>query len=224
MNWRNSNFQIVAFIVGKCHTADEAYRKLRLQILDRRKALEASNIALKKAELARLKALDVLNGQDTSAQDRLAAEITLSEIANEAQDLEPLIEGAKQELAFMGRLAELVQPYRKYKDLPDAEAFQATQREEWCLELIHRAQNFLYCAGTIPTDHFDTMRAHPDFGAIIAPAVDVMQKALRDRDLDKLKSFTVLPRFKAVLMDEKLLGPTPDLAALPASSIKYLGR
>ncbi len=224
MHWRNSNFQTVAFIIGKCHTADEAYRKLQLQILDRRKAIDAALISQKRAALATSKAQAVLRNFEASDDDKAEALITLEEIGQETASLRPILEEAQREELFMVRLAEYLLPFRKYKDLPDHEAFQLIQREEWCLELIHRAQNFLYCSGTIPTDHFDTMRAHPDFRTIIAPAVDAMQEAVRARNLEKLSTFTIQPAFKTALMNDGLLGPAPELSALPASSIKFLGR
>ena len=45
--------------------------------------------------------------------------------------------------------------------IPDDEAAQACQEEEWKLELMWRAENFLGSQGMIPHDHLATMRMHP---------------------------------------------------------------
>jgi hypothetical protein len=79
-----------------------------------------------------------------------------------------------------------IQPYRQYAHLPDAEAHEACQREEWRLELEARAQNYLLTAGTIPADHFATMRQHPDFSSHIMPAIHRTKALMNDGGADVL--------------------------------------
>ena len=76
-----------------------------------------------------------------------------------------------------------LEPQRKYAHLPLLEAAQAAQREEWLLDFERRTENFLLSKGTIPEDHLNAMRNHPDFETNIVPFIaDVLQKISMDKD------------------------------------------
>ena len=81
------------------------------------------------------------------------------------------VQAAQDELATIEKLMDELEPLRKYAHLPLLEASEASQRDEWLGELKRRAENFLVTCGTIPHDHFDTMRLHPDFDKEIAPFI-----------------------------------------------------
>ena len=75
--------------------------------------------------------------------------------------VEDLLRQAKDELAFLLNCKALLE--EQIGRIPDMSDYQNNQREEWKLELIHRAENMMLCTGTISPDHFVTMRMHPDF-------------------------------------------------------------
>lgn len=133
MYWRNSQFQIIYFILGTCHTADEAYRKARELLEEREMALGAQN---PNAVF------------DDSASGRNALNC---------------LEQCKRDIEFIKDAIARLEPHRKYGHLPDHEAFQLGQQEEWKLELKFRAENYLMSHGTIPADQLGAMRQHPEW-------------------------------------------------------------
>jgi hypothetical protein len=85
-------------------------------------------------------------------------------------------------------MAEL-EPFRKYAHLSILEATEASQRDEWLEELKTRAENFLVTQGTIPHDHLNTMRCHPDFKTHLVPHVsNLMVEMQKVRPMDVIKS------------------------------------
>jgi len=215
MHWKNSSFQVVAFIVGKCHTADEAKRKLLLLREERKQALDASKASGLRRQAQLLRAKKQLETAPDEA-DRLEAEATIYEIESSAEHVSACVDEAVREVEFIDSVLKTIEPYVKYAGMDEHEAFQAIQREEWCLELIQRAQNYLYTTGTIPTDHFATMRAHPDFMGLIRPIVGAMHEALLAKDINKLASYTVTPKFMSALVESKMFGPAPEAKKLLA--------
>ena len=183
-NRQNHDFQIVHFLVGACHTADGAYALL-CDLRDDRAD------ALKQAEAARLREqAKIIRAQRRIASDdkaeRLEGEADLAEIAGFAATVAKNIAAAKEELAFIQDCMKRIQPYRAFAHLPDAEAHEACQREEWRLELVARAQNYLLTTGSIPPDHFATMRQHPDFGASILPTIHQTKALMAEGKTDAL--------------------------------------
>ena len=103
--------------------------------------------------------------------ERLMAEADLIEWKSGESLLEMAIKGAEQELATIESIMTELEPQRKYGHLPLLEAASASQREEWLLEFKRRTENYLLSVGTIPEDHLNAMRNHPDFEAEIVPYV-----------------------------------------------------
>ena len=170
---QNSDFQTAFFIAGVCHTPDGAYSKLCDQREDRQRALIMAKTTSMRLE-AKLKRAYVV-GRDDSAES-LEAQADILE-----RDLllpfdQRAVAAAEEELAFIESCIEKLQPYRKYKHLPDPEAHELAQRDEWSLELIHRAENYMLTGHPIPPDQFAAMRAHPDFATTILPAIQETQQ------------------------------------------------
>jgi hypothetical protein len=180
MNWRNSNFQILYFIVGSCHTFDEAYRILRQLQEEREQALGASKVSKIKEKIKILNAKRKLESGDETL--RLEGEAELLEIEVSKKVVERCIKAAEQELDFINKLIDIIQPYRKYKDYPDEEAHQLCQREEWKLNLIEKARVMLLTSGTISYDHFLTMMRHPDFKTDIYPEIIRITENINNED------------------------------------------
>lgn len=179
MYWQNSRFQILAFIVGACHTWDEAYRVCKNQLAERERAIWYAETEGKISRLI---------GRDKSTLNP----IELTEIE--------CYEEALRERDFYKELIERIQPMRKYAHLPDHEAFQACQREEWCLKLMTRAENYLASQGFIPPDQLEAMRQHPDFETRIGPHIDMVKLEMRD-GLSRLPSRPV----RALLTSPEIL-------------------
>jgi len=179
MYWTNSNFQTKAFIAGKCHTADEAYRILCQQLEDRERALREAGFAAKEAELAIEELEEDIANAEGIAKRKL--ELKLERVCSE--DSSGVVEVAKIERDFIKSLITELEPLRKYKHLPDAEAHQAAQQEEWQLELCFRAENYLAASGTIPHDHLAAMRMHPEWSTKISPRLLEITEALSQKGL-----------------------------------------
>lgn len=171
-HWRNSIFQITHFLAGKCHTPDEAYRVLCQLHEERDLAVKNAEATELKQQAKRIRAERDLNSEDEAVV--LDARAIIKEMeAFENQTASCLID-AKYERDFIEKLISKIEPYRIFAYLPPHEAHQAAQWEEWKLELIWRAENYLLTSGSIPPDHFETMRLHPAFEESILPAIQGM--------------------------------------------------
>ena len=185
-NRRNHDFQIDAFLVGSCHTADGAYSLLCDLREDRRDALaqvEVSSLRTR-AKIARAER----NLQHSDPAERLEAQADIAEIRAIEETLNNNINAARAELAHIEACIAKIQPHRKFAHLPDPEAHEAAQREEWAREFVYRAENYLLTAGTIPHDHFASMRQHPDFQGFILPAIDGIKRMMDEGRIGDLLS------------------------------------
>jgi len=165
---QNHNFQIAYFLAGACHTADGAYALLQGLKEERLVAIKNYSVQELKDKAKIIRANKLLDGTE---DEKLDGEAELLEIENNKESGKVLYNAALDEMAFIEKCIAVVQPLRQYKDLPDSEAYEEAQREEWKLELIKRAENSILTTGTIPTDHYDTMRMHPDFITEILPSI-----------------------------------------------------
>ncbi|MGB9729816.1 MAG: hypothetical protein ACPL1B_08115 [Thermoprotei archaeon] len=177
---QNSNFQIVYFLIGSCHTPDAAYSLLCDLREERQMAIDNYKVQQLKNQAKRIRAERLLQSKDEAK--RLEGQAKLMELENNEKYGKVLYEAAVNELDFINKCIEKIQPLRKYKDLPDIEAHEAAQYEEWKLELIRRAENYLLTTGTIPPDQFDTMRMHPAFKKEILPKIKEMVEMLKTPD------------------------------------------
>lgn len=176
-NRNNTNFQIAHFIAGNHHTADAAYFALRNLEVERQRAVDGIPILELKWRAHRMKLEKKL--QSKLEYERIEAEAELQELELEIRNYLPLADSARAELAFIQDCIERIQPLRKYGHLPDIEAVEACQAEEWGLELQRRAENYLLTSGTIPHDHFNTMRLHPAFETQLLPHIEKIHKTLQ---------------------------------------------
>lgn len=176
-NRLNHDFQIIHFIAGSCHTPDGAYAILCDLKEDRENALKMFEASRLRQQARRLRAEARLN--DVEEAIRLEAQADLAEMAAMEETTHKNYEGAVAELKTIETCIRSLQPYRRYKHLPDSQAHEAAQTEEWKLELIHRATNCLLTTGTISTDHFATMRLHPAFQTEIWPAINEVRLLLQ---------------------------------------------
>lgn len=166
----NHDFQIAYFIAGSCHTPDAAYSILCDLKEDRENAINMFK-ASEKRELAKQLKINKLKAS-ADPEEVLEGEALELEMQAMAGTVARNLAAAKAELATIEKCIEKLQPLRVYAHLPDPEAHEAAQHDEWKLELIHRAQNSLLTVGHIAPDQFSTMRMHPAFKTEILPAIN----------------------------------------------------
>jgi hypothetical protein len=164
----NSDFQLRYFIAGSCYTPDGAWALLYAQRTSARsKVLDAEARALERVadglekDAALAGALtDIETLRARAAKMRFDAELDNFILSRQ---------GAEAELRTIETLMSELEPKRLFAHLPDLEAIEAAQREEWRLELMGRAENMVYGQKSIPYDHLHVMRMHPDFESKIMP-------------------------------------------------------
>lgn len=185
-NRQNSDFQIAHFLVGSCHTPDGAYALLCDLKEDRINALNQVKAGALKKKAKTMKYRAIMEDSTKEEWERIEAEAELAEMEGWAATEERNIRAAEAELATIEHCMAQVQPLRKFAHLPDPQAHQAAQQDEWREELIYRAENFMLTGGGIPPDHFATMRQHPDFAMVILPAVDQIKGMIEQGQADKV--------------------------------------
>ncbi len=126
-------------------------------------------------------AQETLLQSDIRQSVRLLAEADIAEAEADIPVWEMNLKAAEMELQDILDLMSELEPLRKYSHLPVLEATEACQREEWLLELQGRVENFLLSGGTIPADHLNTMRCHPDFETRLVPHIEKTMAALASR-------------------------------------------
>lgn len=181
MHWRNSNFQIKYFIAGSCHTPDEAYRKLMELKEEREMSLASAKAGKLKLDYDIAVAEKKLLSNDKL--EKMQGEYELAELKSHIKNTNDCVEQAKREYDYIISVIEEIKPFRKYSHLPDYEAFQIAQEEEWLLELKFRAENFLASIGTIPHDHLATMRMHPQWNSSLNPFIQELISNMKNNNI-----------------------------------------
>jgi hypothetical protein len=221
---QNSGFQLRHFLVGSCTTPDGAYVLMYGQLIDMQGKLRHAESQLK-ARQAKLKAAEAKEakanfeleqakdpGRAAPAHEVLQAEADALQAQADRLEIEADIptwdmnfEAAQAELADIEKLMLELKPRCKYAHLPILEMSEKSQEEEWLGELKQRAENFLLTAGTIPHDHFQTMRMHPQFKTHLVPHIQIMH--------DKIN--TIGARYQDGPQKGQLVeGVLPNMAAL----------
>jgi len=219
---QNHDFQIAHFLVGSCHTADAAWSLLADQYEDRNNAIQMYEGAKRREKAKRLKAQRILDLEKTDVVTRLETEAEICELDALAGTTKKNVEAAIAERDFIKQCMDRLEPYRKFAHLSPAEAAQAAQRDEWRFELMRRAENYLITAGTIPHDHYNTMRMHPDFEKIIQPytqnvhmllktgrgdEVLKLSKSVNDFNVVETLALTYEPREEIKLLESPKVDP-----------------
>jgi len=188
-NRLNHDFQIAHFIAGSCQTPDAAYAILCDLKEDRSNALKSfaaynlrDRAKIKRAERVIAKFIDpetqeVIDG-DTENPDYLDAKADIVELQALAETTQRNYDAAVAELETIQKCMDALQAHRRFAHLPDAQAHEAAQHEEWKLQLIHTAENHLLTGHAVPPDHYATMRMHPEFLTAILPSIEKTQRLI----------------------------------------------
>ena len=169
-NRQNHDFQIAYFIAGSCQTPDAAYSILCDLKEDRTNALKTFTAYNLRDQAKVVRANRKLLSEDEA--ERLEGQADIEELKAMQETTQKNYDAALAEVKFIEACMEKLQPLRRFAHLPDAEAHEAAQHEEWKLQLVHTAQNMMLSGGMIPYDHWATMRMHPQFENEILPAVN----------------------------------------------------
>lgn len=201
-NRQNHDFQIAYFMASACQTPDGAYALLCDLREDRENALKLFQASLLREKAKAIRAQRMLQSDDEAV--RLEAEADLEEMRALKDSVDRNVAGAEAELQFINKCIERLQPLRSFKHLPDAEAHEAAQAEEWRLQLLQDAQNQMMCTGTIAPELMATMRMHPAFKEEMLPQLNTVKVAVENArgDLTKLESLLTARNFNL----PKLLG------------------
>lgn len=196
----NCDFQLKHFMAGSCNTPDGAWALLYDQKIDIAVKIEHTKAQGLRRKAKMMAAEAVLADPNSTEGQRLNAEADLLECNSVIEGWSLNLKAAENEYAYICKLMAELEPLRKYKHLPLLEANEAMQREEWLGELKTRAENFLLTAGTIPHDHLNTMRCHPDFEAQIVPHIEAITMKVIGAKGDRTK---VLTNMRPLFLEDK---------------------
>jgi hypothetical protein len=194
-NRQNHDFQIAYFLAGSCQTPDGAYALLCDLREDRENALKLFQATLLRERAKAVRAERMLLSEDEAI--RLEGEADLEEIRAMHDTTMRSVHGAEAELATINKCIAAVMPLRKFAHLPDAEAHEASQHEEWRLQLLRDAQNQLVCTGTVSPELMSTMRSHPAFKDEMLPQFNQLKLSIEGArgNLSKLNGLLVEKNF-----------------------------
>ena len=166
----NSDFQIKYFLAGNRKTPDGAYSLLYSLKIDIEHKLAVAESQRLERE-AKIEEQEELLKSKKSWQIKLAqAEIIKLKAAIPTWEMN--LKAAQDELNTIINLMDQLEPLRKYSHLSLLEANELSQRDEWKLELMERAENQIISNRLgIGWDDLNTMRSHPDFKDEILPAI-----------------------------------------------------
>lgn len=143
------------------------------QLIDMQSKLGHSEAQLKRRQAKLAKCEHIINVANAEYQsyEVLEAEADKLEIEADIPTWEMNRSAARQELATIENLMLELKPHCKYADNDILTMSELAQEDEWLGELKQRAENFLMTQGTIPHDHFQTMRMHPQFKTALVPHI-----------------------------------------------------
>ena len=207
---QNHNFQIAYFLCGACHTADGAYSLLCDLREERQLACDNYKVNQLKDEAKEIRAKRLLESKDKS--DKLDGKAELLELKNNRKIGKVLYQAALDEINFIDKCINAIQPLRKFKHLSDPEAHEAAQYDEWRLELISRMENSMMTTGTITTEQFAIMRLHPAFQKEILPRINEIQELMKTKEgIKKLQEEIKGSKFQSInKLIENKFSKTPD--------------
>jgi hypothetical protein len=175
----NSDFQLRYFIAGSCHTPDAAWLSLYAQKLDAQEKVISSDAQKLRRIIVQRKAEAVKRNESSTELDIMEADAQLIELSASRIIFEMNVLGVQKELEAIESMMAELEPLRKYAHLNILEATEAMQREEWLLELKSRTEDYLVTSGSIPADHMNALKMHPDFKEKLIPYVLDMNKKLQ---------------------------------------------
>jgi hypothetical protein len=166
----NTDFQIEYFVEGSARTNDGKWallwmqRNVLQQKIDNIPAYRLTRVAQKLKLESKLR-----NEERDWKRMMLEAQLIELEVGNKHWELSE--QAWIDELEFTKDRMVRLESGCMFRDLPYLQRTEASQREEWCQELMYKCENFIVSTGTIPHDYLDACRMHPDFALRILPHI-----------------------------------------------------
>jgi hypothetical protein len=169
----NTDFQLEFFIEGTARTTDGKWALLWMQWNVLRQKVDAIPSYHLKREARRMELNWKIEHADHPWEKMIAqGDLLEHEIGNRHWEVS---EAAwTDEVNFLEKRMALLDPICIYRDLPFLVRCESVQREEWCLDLMYKCENFIIATGTIPHDYLDACRLHPDFNKRILPHINAL--------------------------------------------------
>lgn len=165
----NSDFHIEHFLAGNRKTPDGKYALLYSMKIDIEHKIAVSESQRLERE-ANIEEQEYLISTAQHAWEKKRAQAEIAKLNAAIPTWEMNVKGAQAELATIQKLMDELEPQRKYADLPLLDAFEASQQEEWKLELIERSENQMLSRTIgIDWDVLEAMRSHPEFKTEMLP-------------------------------------------------------
>ena len=165
----NSDFHIEHFLSGNRKTPDGKYALLYSMKIDIEHKIAVSESQRLERE-ANIEEQEYLISTAQHAWEKKRAQAEIAKLNAAIPTWEMNVKGAQAELATIQKLMDELEPQRKYADLPLLDAFEASQQEEWKLELIERSENQMLSRTIgIDWDVLEAMRSHPEFKTEMLP-------------------------------------------------------
>ena len=203
----NTNFDILHFVGREAHTPDGKYVLYVAQRNVLKENYKRFLIAQKRKELkiADLKRTIELGAYAVGGAGRISdmsLEIEELEASDENDRLN--IEGARAEMEFYDKIIAHLEPMCKYVHLGLIEQQEAVQEEEWLIEFVERARNYIQSVGHIPADQLSAMKAHPRFKEAILPELKALMA--KREDLIEYKETSTVTAQPLALSNEENAG------------------
>ena len=165
----NSDFHIEHFLTGNRKTPDGKYALLYSMKIDIEHKIAVSESQRLERE-ANIEEQEHVMGTAEHPWEKKRAKAEIAKLNAAIPTWEMNVKGAQAELATIQRLMDELEPKRKYAHLPLLDAFEASQQEEWKLELMERSENQMLSRTIgIDWDVLEAMRSHPEFKTEMLP-------------------------------------------------------
>ena len=165
----NSDFHIEHFLAGNRKTPDGKYALLYSMKIDIEHKIAVSESQRLERE-ADIEEQEYIMSTADHPWEKKRAQAEIVKLKAAIPTWEMNVKGAQAELATIQRLMDELEPQRKYANLSLLDAFEASQQEEWKLELLERSENQMLSRTLgIDWDVLEAMRSHPEFKTEMLP-------------------------------------------------------
>lgn len=191
MYWHRSNAQIINEVLTECHSVDAAYAKLVFLRNEREDYINYTLAQNKRTLSEVLQADEIANDKSDTRQHRVLAEYHMAEAKALLPSEQERVNFARAERDFLSSLIEKLEPYRVYKELPDAEAFQKAQYDNMVLGFVWDVYIDLCVTGEVSRERFVQARGFSCFDSLLKSIKKLVELYKTEQD-----GFLYLPKEK----------------------------
>ncbi len=179
----NTNFDILHFVGKDAYTPDGKY----VLYVAQRNVLKENYtrfLIAQKRKQARIQDLKRTVEQGSYAVGTTGrafdASLEIEELEASDENDRLNLEGGRAEIEFYDKIIAQLEPMCKYIHLGLIAQQEAVQEEEWLLEFVERARNYIQSVGHVPADQLSAMKAHPRFKESILPEIKMLMANRQD--------------------------------------------